>query len=154
MSINEINGNLFDSKADVLCHQVNTYGVMGAGIAKEVKQRFPFVFEEYKELCSSVPGDEFLLGDVLIVQTDPRKKQFIANCFGQIGWNTDYETLKKSLLKLRDWMDENRKKTVAFPYKMSCGLAGGNWETVRGLIESVFDGTGIDVEIWKLEKLV
>lgn len=46
MRLKEINGNLFDSKADVLCHQVNTYGVMGAGIALEVRKRFPGVYTQ------------------------------------------------------------------------------------------------------------
>lgn len=40
-------GNIFDSDAKIICHQVNTYGVMGAGIAAEVKERFPEVYTEY-----------------------------------------------------------------------------------------------------------
>lgn len=44
-------GNVFDSDADIICHQVNCQGVMGSGVAKEVRERFPNVYEQYHELC-------------------------------------------------------------------------------------------------------
>lgn len=152
MRIKEFNGNLFDSKADVLCHQVNTFGVMGAGIALEVRKRFPGVYTQYKDLCKSAPGDECLHGDALILPTSAEEKQYIANLFGQSDWGTNYKHLESSLRKVLAWMERNGKKTVSMPYKMSCGLAGGNWDTVRGIISSVFDGTDIGVEIWRLEQ--
>lgn len=151
MTMKEISGNLFHSKADVLCHQVNTYGVMGAGIALEVRKRFPEVFRQYSELCQSVPGDEVLLGYALILPSDQNGSQYIANLFGQTGWGTDYKHLESSLQKALDWMERNGKQTIAFPYKMSCGLAGGNWNIVKGIIRKTFEGENVDVEIWKLE---
>ena len=35
-----IEGNLFDSNAHIIAHQVNCQGVMGSGVAKQVKERF------------------------------------------------------------------------------------------------------------------
>lgn len=148
--IKELNGNLFDSKADVLCHQVNTMGVMGAGIALEVRKRFPAVYEEYKKICKSMKDERYLYGDTLILPTNESEKQYIANVFGQSGWGTDYGLLESSLKKVVAWMERNGKKTVAFPHGMSSGLAGGDWRIVRGIIEAVFYNTGIDIEIWKL----
>ena len=40
MSIKIIDGNLFDSKAKIIAHQVNCQGKMNSGVAKEVRQRF------------------------------------------------------------------------------------------------------------------
>ncbi len=34
------NGSIFDSKADILCHQVNCQGAFGYGIAGQVKSCF------------------------------------------------------------------------------------------------------------------
>lgn len=34
-------GNVFDSDAKIICHQVNCQGVMGSGVAKEVRERYP-----------------------------------------------------------------------------------------------------------------
>ncbi len=43
-----IEGNLFDTDAKFICHQVNCMGKMGSGVALQVRQRFPHVYEEYK----------------------------------------------------------------------------------------------------------
>ena len=45
-----ITGDLFDTKANVILHQVNCQGVMGSGIAAEIKRRFPQAYEDYKTL--------------------------------------------------------------------------------------------------------
>ena len=44
-------------------------------------------------------------------------------------------------------------KSVAIPYKMSCGLAGGDWNIILAMLKSpdVFGVTNITVEIWKLD---
>ena len=44
-----INGNIFKGDADIICHQVNTHGIMGAGIALQIKEKFPDVYAVYRE---------------------------------------------------------------------------------------------------------
>lgn len=44
-----IEGNLFDTDAKFICHQVNCMGKMDSGVALQIKQRFPHVYEEYKK---------------------------------------------------------------------------------------------------------
>ena len=46
-------GNLFDSECQTLVNTVNCYGVMGAGIAKQFKAKFPELFGEYKLACQN-----------------------------------------------------------------------------------------------------
>ena len=41
------NGNLLDAPVDYICHQVNCQGRMGSGIAKQIKERWPVVYEKY-----------------------------------------------------------------------------------------------------------
>lgn len=61
-----IEGNLFDTDAKFICHQVNCMGKMGSGVALQVRQRFPHVYEEYKKVASSD-----MLGKVQIVPVKP-----------------------------------------------------------------------------------
>ncbi len=42
-----IDGNLFDTKAKIIAHQVNCRGVMGSGVALQIKERYPYVYEMY-----------------------------------------------------------------------------------------------------------
>jgi O-acetyl-ADP-ribose deacetylase (regulator of RNase III) len=42
-------GNLLDAQTDVIAHQVNCQGVMGSGVAAEVKKRYPEAFNSYRK---------------------------------------------------------------------------------------------------------
>lgn len=37
----------------VICHQVNCQGVMGAGLAKQIRIRWPEVYVDYKKLLKT-----------------------------------------------------------------------------------------------------
>lgn len=149
-------GNLFNSTVDVLCHQVNLYGVMGAGIAAEIREKFSDVNKAYEEYCKNANNNnEEILGQVLIVQKSKNSNQYIANCFCQNEYSTDgcltnYEKMEECFESIKKWMGKNGKTEVGFPYKFGCGIAGGDWEIVEAIIENVFDEPGIIVEIWKL----
>lgn len=157
--ITERNGDILQSGADVICHQVNCRGVMGAGLAKQVKDQNPMVYAAYSDMCRQY-GDN-ALGQVLYVPMDKTRflrieeQRFIANCFAQAGYSrygrmTNYEALRTCLSAVRQFAQEY-ELTVAIPYKMGCGLAGGDWETVRGIIEDVFRGYDGEVQIWRYE---
>lgn len=43
MSLCYYNGDILKSKADIICQQVNCKGAMGAGLAKQIKEKYPKV---------------------------------------------------------------------------------------------------------------
>ena len=45
--IEYIQGNIFDSPAQVIVNTVNTVGVMGKGLALSFKQRYPDMFKKF-----------------------------------------------------------------------------------------------------------
>ena len=49
----------------VVCHQVNCQGVMGAGLAAQIRRMFPGVYEDYRRECEKVAKPSDLLGKVL-----------------------------------------------------------------------------------------
>ena len=60
--IKHIKCDIFESGATMILHQVNCQGVMGSGIAKQVREKFPNVYEAYKEYCNwHLPHE--MLGD-------------------------------------------------------------------------------------------
>ena len=150
-----VKGNIFDSDADAILHQVNCQGVMGSGVAKQVRERFPTVFQYYKSLCEydkQVMADRgltksTLLGRIQVVHKEDytvRVKdkdvspQVIVNLFAQdkYGYDgscyTDYDALRMCLDQV------NKKfsgKKVAIPYLMACHRGGGDWSVVSKMIE-------------------
>lgn len=166
MSINIVNGNIFDTHCNIICHQVNCQGIMGHGIAKQVKEKYKGVFNEYKRYCDAhADNREAMLGEALIVDIDygaavldwlvNKERKYIANIFGQLtygtGLRTNYKALVLGLEVVANFAKEHNL-SVAIPYKIGCGLAGGDWNKVNILIEGVFVGTGIEVLMYRYEQ--
>ena len=58
----------------------------------------------------------------------------------------NYEDLWKALCDLRRRLAEHGIRKVAMP-KIGCGLDQLNWRKVRSMVESIFQGTGVDVMV-------
>lgn len=137
----------------VVCHQVNCMGVMGAGLAKQIRNRFPDAFRIYKSQCNSwshCPSGN--LGNAQFYNASEDAGYYIANIFGQTAYGTgrrqtDYGALREGLGRVADAFPQ---ATIRIPYKMGCGLGGGDWDIVLDIIQDTLVSKGIDVEIWKL----
>lgn len=148
-----IDGNLFDTKAHIICHQCNCQGVMGSGVAAEVKRRYPYVFNSYRK---DYEDGKLKLGYVNFATA--QQDQVIANMCGQsvYGYDgkqyTNYESLQECLNKVLTFAirEYDVQPTIAFPYLMSCYRGGGDWNVVYKMIEDTFKD--FDVEIWRLDK--
>ena len=145
-----IDGNIFDCTENIIVHQTNCQGVMGSGIAKQVKERYPEVFNAYYHYCKTQELKD-IFGTALICQVSDYK--YIANVFGQNtfgqGLQTNYDMLKNALKEVHDFAKENNL-SVAIPYKIGCGLGGGDWNTVYDIITEIFFDD-VPYEIYRLE---
>ena len=144
--------DILDVKHGIICHQVNCQGVMGAGIAKQIRDKFPTVYGVYRECFKR----EYLrIGNMHIVPVDLDKttrtyknKLIVANLCGQDKYghdkrHTDYIGLRKAMLKLAKWRRIHHELTgdllpVYFPHKMGCNLGGGDWYLVHCMIKNIF----------------
>ncbi len=146
-------GNILTSNAAYIAQQVNCMGVMGAGLAKSIREKYPAVYDEYRELCKRTEPSRHLLGTCQLVQVTDGVT--IANCFGQVEYGrdkqyTDYSGLRKALIALK-FSAEKTGGCIAIPYNLGCGLAGGKWNQVLDIIDDVFRDYPDGVEIWSLD---
>lgn len=56
--IKEIPGNILTpappgSPPTLVCHQVNCHGVIGSGLALQIREHYPVVFESYRKKCAA-----------------------------------------------------------------------------------------------------
>ena len=149
--VNYVKGNLLDSDCDYICHQVNCQGVMGSGIAKQIRERWPFVFTSYQNYCSRHLGpSNDLLGNIWGVRIDDSR--WVVNMFSQdnFGYDgsrfTSYDAFAKCLTAIRNRLSQN--VTIGFPKNIGCGLGGGNWKVISALIEEIL---GKDYEVYIYE---
>lgn len=151
---------LEESKATVLCHQVNCMGVMGSGIAKSIKERFPEVYTAYLQ---SYKTGNLKLGDCQVIRLSESKHNawYVVNLAGQYNYGrepgkryTSYDGLYNALEKLSKFCIMHSEVTsVAFPYKFGCDRGGANWKIVLTMIEEAFKGFNGTIEIHSLNDI-
>ena len=142
--IREVDGDLLTCEAEIICHQVNYFGVMGGGVALAIKDKMllPASYKEYQRYCATA-GDA-LLGQVYMVMG---RGKIVANMFSQMGEPgidgglTDYDALRKCLQYVLRRAQKLHVKAVAVPGYIGCGIAGGNWDKVRTVLNEVFGRT-------------
>ena len=148
------NSNLLDVQEGIICHQTNCIGVMGGGIALQIRKKWPKVFEDYSDDCAIFKEDpRRLLGHVQDVLV--KNNLVVANCYGQVfpgyGLMTDYKAWDTILYNLRD-LSNYFNLDLHFPWMVGCGLAGGDWNVMRKKIENAFSDPNTKVFIHRLEQ--
>lgn len=133
-----VNGDLLDAKETYIAHQVNCYGVMGRGIALQIKNKYPDVFRRYQDYCNEHKVKN-LIGRLLFIPTDDGK--VICNLFGQERFDssrqyTDIAALSKAMTSLAKIVPESEH--IAMPYQIGCGNGGTNWKIVHSIIQDIF----------------
>lgn len=107
------NSNIFHSQCQVLVNTVNCVGLMDEGLALEMKNRYPLMFEKYKELC-----DKKLLkiGSLWIFKPF-ESKQWILNFPTKEHWQTPskYEYIEEGIKKFTETYKEKGITSIAFP---------------------------------------
>ena len=147
--ITYIKADLFTEPHPLIAHGCNAQGVMGAGVAKIIKNKFPQAFNRYKEECDEYKRykrTEWILGNVILEGT-------IANCITQefYGIDTDryvsYDAIDTCMLKLRTLIFYKLIPYIAMP-KIGAGLGGGNWEVIEAIINHRMKD--VDVRVYHL----
>lgn len=137
-------GDLFESSCQTLVNTVNCVGVMGKGIAKEFKKRYPLMFARYHNICSRgllKIGTLYLWkGNDKWVLNFPTKKHWKNS--SQIEWIE--LGLKKFLLSYK----EKGIKSIAFPM-LGCNNGGLDKNDVLPLMREYLDKCDdLDIEIY------
>lgn len=145
-------GNLLDSDCTVIMHQCNCFSTMGAGLAKQIARKYPQALIADKKLPVT---PEQKLGNFSYAIVG---KTTIVNLYGQYRYgrdkrHTDYKAFESALsgflkhAKLDKRIDLSK---VGMPYKIGCGLAGGDWRTIVNIVNRISKSTGVDINFYRL----
>jgi O-acetyl-ADP-ribose deacetylase (regulator of RNase III) len=148
---------------NVIAHSCNCQNVMGGGIAKQIKDRYPQAFEADTERWSNEYNDggnwRCQIGDYSKAEIKsnsvsggliflPNNKGTIYNLYTQSGYSTksrqvNYEYFWQALKNMQEDLlfiqhETGEPQVLGLPYAISCGLAGGNWGIIKAMIEDIF----------------
>ncbi len=136
MSINYIyDQNILTFKVQVIAHQCNCTSKTGKGLYIDIIKKFPHADIYKTREKDSIPGTIKLTGN------EKGKTKIIA-MFAQLfpGKPSVKETSKMREQWFVECLNKMSKiknlKSIAFPYHIGCGLAQGNWNNYKKLIEN------------------
>lgn len=147
-------GNLITGDYPVFCHQVNCKGMMGAGLAKQIRNKYPEVYQKYRFLCGQ--GDA-KTGMIQHVSTDDDRiciNMFAQYSYGRDRVYTNYDAFRQCLEQIDKLLSKiyvTGEKKIAFPKYIGCGLAGGDWNKIYKMLEEFSEHTDWKVVIVRLE---
>ena len=154
-------GSIFDAKEKYICHQCNCITLKGGHLSKDMFDRFPYAniyktrqrITDWKE-SRDKPGN-------IDIRGNGRDQRFVINMLAQVfpstprfpnsssdGTLARERYFKKCLEKIEQI--ENLG-SVAFPFCIGCGAAGGDWVNYSKMIQDFSDRIKFDVVIYKLE---
>ena len=129
-------GDLLDSDCMLIAHGCNAQGVMGSGVAKAVRARYPIAYELYH---SHFLDKGLALGENISVGINGENK-VIVNCITQEFYGRDssriyinYKAIKQCMYNI-NFLYNLDYNCVALP-KIGAGLGGGDWDIISKIIE-------------------
>lgn len=149
-------GSIFSSDAGLLVNPVNTRGKMGAGLAKQFKQRYKQNDREYIHYCKQ---HAYSIANFGVFVTDENEK-LICNFPTKEDWEkpSRLSYIRKGLLHLRNFLMNypyrDRLERIAIP-ALGCGLGGLDPKVVLHLIiyHLKFVDFDLSVELYGFEKI-
>ena len=137
-------GDLLTTNDEYIIHGVNCRGVMNAGLAKTIREKWPVVYCRYMEMIKrfnkdDVPDDERLSSFQIVEISDPRNRPthvinfFSQTTYGHNGRFVSYDALDEGLAALAVELRKRKVKSISIP-KIGSGLGGGNWKVIEQII--------------------
>lgn len=149
MSLRELKGNIFTSKAQVIVNTVNCIGVMGAGLALECRLRYPDMFERYVKICDEgllEPGKLWLYKDnTPWILNFPTKKHW--------RYPSKESYLRDGLQKFCDTYKSREIESIAFPL-LGADKGGLDKSVSRSILIEYLSDLDIDIEIYEYDPRV
>lgn len=141
-------GDLFADDAEASVNAVNCKGVMGAGIAKGFRDRFPLYFLDYHAKCTE---DRIVIGEVdLYARLDEMGSRFLVSfpTMEYPGEAARETTLVNGLADLAEKMKLYRIQSVAMP-ALGCGIGDFAFERLATLVAEAFVGEPVNIRLYQ-----
>ncbi len=140
-----IYSSLFDSPAQTLVNTVNTVGIMGKGIAKVFRERYPKMFSEYRKLCD---GGELTVGRLHLWKGEDR---WVLNFPTKTTWRlpSKLEYVEAGLQTFISNYESMGIVSASFP-PLGCGNGNLDWDEVKPIMEEYLSKPSIPIYVHSL----
>lgn len=124
-------GDLLRNDERVIAHGCNTRGIMGAGIAGQIAQKYPLVWHTNER---DVKARLFPPGAAQLVIVHPQLSVFNLATQDDVGPCARLEWVYLAFRNMAEKCVQQNITRVAIP-QIGCGLGGLNWQDVEDMIQ-------------------
>lgn len=139
INIFSINKDILSVTSGAVMHGCNIECTFGAGLALAIKKKWP---EAYNADLKTRKGDFDKLGGISYAKIS--EDFYVVNLYQQslketfyngraLNYNAFYDAFDRAV----DFCQSKGIVNIFVPYKIGCGLAGGDWEIVYRMMKSV-----------------
>lgn len=158
MSAKIICGNLFHADEQYIAHQCNSVTTTGAHLAKSMFQQFPYadIYSTRTKVDWHEARDK---PGTIIVRGNGEDQRYVINMIAQVfpgkakfpdskvdGWKARQQYFRKCLIAI---LKLPNLESIAFPWKIACGAAGGDWDVYLEMIHGFSNYVKGDVSIYR-----
>ena len=138
----EISGDLFEQNSPAIGHGVNCRGMMGAGIAKVFRDKYPENYQYYRQMCKR---GHLRPGDFVVTY---EKGKYIYNIASQEhpGADARYNWLMHGLRSALAHADLAGVRSLAIPM-IGCGIGGLDVEITKSLMSTISEEYRTDLTL-------
>ena len=128
-------GNIVDVESGFILHGCNAQGVMGSGVAKALRDKYPEIYEPYRKYCQESKISE-ILGKIFCHSIS--QSLCIGNAITQEYYGRDgrkyvsYDALDRVFRQISEFPGLEILQKIHMP-KIGSGLGGGNWKVVEAI---------------------
>ncbi|HEY5268430.1 MAG TPA: hypothetical protein VII94_04835 [Candidatus Saccharimonadales bacterium] len=151
-----ITGDLLEAKEKYICHQTNCISTTkAAGIALDIFNKYPYANCYADRTETSKPG-------TLDIRGDGKDTRYIINLHGQVypgGIRYPLSSLDGQAARRKYFYNGLLRvakieglESIAFPWRMGAGLAGGDFEYYLGTVRNFADYVeekGVAVKVYR-----
>lgn len=137
-----IKQDITEVKEGMIVHGCNAQGVMASGVAIQLRNMYPDIFNPYENSCSNEEDKGRLLGTITskVVRIFP--KLIIVNAITQINYGRSSQVyaslgaIRKALFGVEQLAASTGIEKIYLP-KIGCGLGGLKWEKVEPYFNNI-----------------
>ena len=140
------NSNLLDVESGIIAHGCNAQGVMGSGVARQLRAKYPKIYSSYCQHLSILDANP--LGTVDFIRVSP--KLVVANMITQLNYGrggTQYVSYAAMRLTMQSVLSsaKNMGLDVHIPYMVGAGLGGGDLTEIKSIYENCSQEAGKNI---------
>jgi O-acetyl-ADP-ribose deacetylase (regulator of RNase III) len=143
-------GDLLSVTSGGIIHGCNAQGVMNSGVAKDIRQKWAVVYQDYKaaEECRGL-----ILGTAASF-TNVAKDLWVVNCITQKYYGYDrkkyasYDAIDSSVREAVRFLRDNHSISEFHVPKIGAGRGGLDWRVVETVLKVIEEEEQVTIDVW------